>query len=109
MTLLAPAAFFVAMALMAAAGTRALIPYLTRRALDRPNDRSSHTRVTPRGAGVALIPIAAAGWFALAMLHADSNLAWVAIGALALCAVSWSDDRASLPALTRLAAHVIVV
>ncbi len=109
MTLLAPAAFFVAMALMAAAGTRALIPYLARRALDRPNERSSHTRVTPRGAGLALIPIAAMGWFALAMLQGDANLAWVAVGALALCAVSWSDDRASLSPLTRLAVHVIVV
>lgn len=109
MTLLAPAAFFVAMALMAAAGTRALIPYLMRRALDRPNERSSHSRVTPRGAGLALIPIAAAGWFALAVLRGDSNLAWVAVGALALCAVSWSDDRASLSPLTRLAAHVVVV
>jgi UDP-N-acetylmuramyl pentapeptide phosphotransferase/UDP-N-acetylglucosamine-1-phosphate transferase len=97
------------MALMAAAGTRALIPYLMRRALDRPNERSSHTRVTPRGAGLALIPIAAAGWVALATLRGDGNLAWAAIGALALCAVSWSDDRASLSPLTRLAAHIIVV
>ena len=65
-------------ALMAAAGTRALIPYLSRRALDRPNERSSHTRVTPRGAGLALIPLVAMAWLALAVLEGDASLAWVA-------------------------------
>ena len=108
-----PAAFFVAALAAAAAATRLLIPHLARsRAIDRPNERSSHAMPTPRGGGLALVPIAAIGWLAataLASAVPSPALAWAAVGALALCALSWLDDLRSLSAGIRLTAHAAVV
>jgi len=76
--------------------------------LDVPNDRSSHTTPTPSGGGIAIVAstIAAASilWWR-GLLDAPLYLALCG-GGLAVAAVGFFDDRRSLPAATRLAAHL---
>ena len=107
------AAFFVSAALAVGLGLAALIPILRKsRVLDLPNDRSSHIIPTPRGAGLAVIPIVAAMWVAVAIAWeqaASLALVWPAMAALFLCALSWFDDLKGLPPLFRFCAHILVV
>ena len=104
-----PAAFFVAAAVATAVATRLLIPRLeSSRVLDRPNQRSSHIAPTPRGGGLAVVPVAAVAWAAAGLLG-DPGVIWVAVGALILCGLSWMDDLKGLPPVVRLAAHAAVV
>ncbi|WP_096702001.1 glycosyltransferase family 4 protein [Magnetospirillum sp. 15-1] len=94
--------------------TRQVIPYLLRRQmLDRPNERSSHTRPTPRGGGLAVAPAALLGW-ALALAASPPGelrpaLIAMALGGVALMLLGWADDRHSLPAGPRFAAHGLAV
>jgi UDP-N-acetylmuramyl pentapeptide phosphotransferase/UDP-N-acetylglucosamine-1-phosphate transferase len=107
------AAFFVSAALLAGLAIAALLPLLRRsQVLDHPNDRSSHVVPTPRGAGLAVVPLIAGFWIALAIGWgdvADGALIWPAIAALFLCVLSWFDDLKGLPPLGRFCAHVVVV
>jgi Fuc2NAc and GlcNAc transferase len=85
--------------LVSAVATAALV-WLIRRfalkrgALDVPNDRSSHTRPTPRGGGAGLIAVVLAG-----MLLFGTHLSWSYRECLALVAVAlvsvigWIDDQ----------------
>jgi Fuc2NAc and GlcNAc transferase len=66
-----------------------LLPLLQRAWLDQPNQRSSHTRPTPRGGGVAFVLIAALAW----LLGGD----WVLLCCLPLALVGFVDDRVGLP------------
>ena len=109
MNQLAPAAAVAAVTgILSCLGTRALIPVLSRRGiLDRPNERSSHTIPTPRGGGVAVIAALLSAWGVLALLgRASPSIAAVMLGAAALAAVSWIDDRGGLSQAARLAAQV---
>jgi UDP-N-acetylmuramyl pentapeptide phosphotransferase/UDP-N-acetylglucosamine-1-phosphate transferase len=73
--------------------------------LDRPNERSSHSLPTPRGGGLAVTPLVLFAW---AFFPLPGQ--WVVMaGAAALLLLSWRDDRASLPAGTRLALQAIAV
>lgn len=89
-----------------------LIAWLKSRAIwDIPNARSSHREVTPRGGGIAVssaIILAAAAWFTI---MPDSSAALVLMGAAALAAISWLDDRrhGGLPARVRLAAQIMAI
>ncbi|HSF03850.1 MAG TPA: hypothetical protein VLA62_12615, partial [Solirubrobacterales bacterium] len=74
--------------------------------LDRPNERSSHTRVTPRGGGVA-VALALAGALLVSGTGGGRGLAFLA-GALAMALLGLCDDRFSLPALPRLLAQALV-
>ena len=107
------AAFFTLSVLLSLAATRLLIPLLIRlRAIDRPNERSSHVLPTLRGAGLALIPIVAIGWIVGAVWTTepiDLSILWLALGALFLCALSWLDDLRGLPPPLRFGAHVAAV
>jgi UDP-N-acetylmuramyl pentapeptide phosphotransferase/UDP-N-acetylglucosamine-1-phosphate transferase len=107
------AAFFVSAALLAGLAIATLLPLLRRsQVLDHPNDRSSHLIPTPRGAGLAMIPIIAAFWIASDIGWVESVsyvLLWPAIAALILCALSWFDDLKGLPPLIRFCAHILVV
>jgi UDP-N-acetylmuramyl pentapeptide phosphotransferase/UDP-N-acetylglucosamine-1-phosphate transferase len=78
-----------------------------RQILDHPNDRSSHERPTPRGGGLAVIPIVTLCWAALALLGLAplATLGGVA-AAIGLAVLSWRDDRSSLPVAIRLAAQL---
>ena len=75
---------------------------LAGRLVDRPNERSLHTRPMPRVGGIGLllgaVPVAA--WMGGAHLGA------VLACAVALAAVSVADDYRSLPVVARLAAHL---
>ena len=107
--MLLPAFLSVALAAFAAWWLlRALLPNLRRRLLDQPNARSSHSRPTPRGGGVAFVLVAAAasaiGWFGTVFSGqpglAGTQLAMVALPLLALplAVVGFLDDRHNLPA-----------
>jgi len=94
-----------------ALSVRRLVGWLRKRQiLDHPNERSSHSRPTPRGGGLAVTPVILLGWLVLAGL---GDMLWrqliVMAGALALLVLSWRDDRASLPARVRLLVHAAAV
>ncbi|MCZ6587884.1 MAG: glycosyltransferase family 4 protein [Alphaproteobacteria bacterium] len=83
--------------------------------LDRPNERSSHTQATPRGAGVGLLIVLLPAWLVLAFLVPPQNGAgeitqWlVPAGVLILAAVSFVDDLRGLSQVVRLLLQAIVV
>lgn len=75
-----------------------------RLATDIPNDRSMHTRPTPRVGGWGIVPVI------VAILLARVPAMWlVAVATLGLAAVSQMDDRRGLPARVRFAAHAVAV
>lgn len=75
-----------------------------RLATDIPNDRSLHTRPTPRVGGWGIVPVSVA----LIWLFAPSL--WLpALAAALLAAVSQIDDRRGLPARVRFGAHAAAV
>src|SRR4051812_36564584 len=75
--------------------------------LDIPNDRSSHTRPTPRGGGVAIVLASLAGFAALWILGrlGGSALAALAAGGIPVALIGLLDDRRAVPARLRLAVH----
>lgn len=93
--------------LISFAGTLVSAPWVRRSmtrlgVVDRPNHRSSHTAVTPRGGGLACLVGATAAVVA-SVAARGLGLPWAAIGAaVGLCAVGYLDDRRSLPAVPRL-------
>jgi UDP-N-acetylmuramyl pentapeptide phosphotransferase/UDP-N-acetylglucosamine-1-phosphate transferase len=93
--------------LLSCLGTRALIPLLRRRALfDIPNERSSHTVPTPRGAGLAVVGAVLCAWIGLALVgRAPPGVGAAAAGAGVIALVSWRDDRRGVPPMMRLLAQ----
>ncbi len=92
---------------------RLLIPLLRRWGyVDRPNQRSSHAEPMLRGGGLAvvamlIVPVGLNAW-----QLADRSLTSPALllaAFLGLTAISWRDDRKSLPVATRLAAQAAAV
>jgi UDP-N-acetylmuramyl pentapeptide phosphotransferase/UDP-N-acetylglucosamine-1-phosphate transferase len=75
-----------------------------RLATDVPNDRSLHTRPTPRVGGWGIAPVTA-----LAMLLLTPSLWIAAVCVLFLAAVSQIDDRRGLPARVRFGVHALAV
>ena len=76
--------------------------------LDVPNIRSSHTRPTPRGGGLAIAVISIAGFAVYWVFKPACSwpvAASYVIGASSIAAISWLDDLRSLSAVTRFAAH----
>jgi Fuc2NAc and GlcNAc transferase len=69
--------------------------------LDRPNERSSHDRVTPRGGGLA-VAFGVAAALTVAGTGGGRGAVFLA-GALAMAALGLCDDRFDLPMLPRLA------
>lgn len=74
-----------------------------RQILDHPNARSSHQLPTPRGGGLAIVPLVVTGWALALIVGADAsaimdswNLIAVLAAAVVLAVVSWVDDRRSL-------------
>jgi Fuc2NAc and GlcNAc transferase len=74
--------------------------------LDVPNERSSHSKVTPRGGGVAVLVGAAAGLLVLRPTL-DAALTATLAGAALIGAVGLLDDRFGLPMWVRFLAHVV--
>ena len=95
-----------------ASGIRPLRHILAHRAiLDHPNDRSSHTVPTPKGAGLVLIPITVLSWIGASYLgFIDFPLSMIGpiCGAtILLMVLSWIDDLHSLHVGLRLVAHTL--
>jgi len=74
--------------------------------LDYPNERSLHTRPTPRTGGLAILAaiyitsVAAPTWPPTPMLAA------LAVGGLAVAVISFLDDRTGISPLWRILVHV---
>ena len=84
------------------AGTAGVVRVLRRRAiLDHPTERSSHAEPTPRGAGLAVVPVLVAAWLVIGLGAPGGpwDIAVVCACALGLSALSWLDDLKGLPAL----------
>ncbi len=76
--------------------------------LDHPNERSLHTRPTPRSGGIAILGAVCVGTLWLAWRFQDtSRLPWIAAGMLLIAAVSFVDDRRRLPVAERMLAHLL--
>ncbi len=92
-------------------GVAYLRRWAERRMLDIPNERSSHTRPTPRGGGLAIVAVTLVGGsLFLFYAHTEPTLPqWVfySIGALLVAGVSWLDDLRSLPHQARFVAHAV--
>jgi UDP-N-acetylmuramyl pentapeptide phosphotransferase/UDP-N-acetylglucosamine-1-phosphate transferase len=102
----------VAAAVLTYGGLAAAIGWLRKRALAKPNQRSSHTVPTPQGAGLVIVPaallsgaIALAAGAPLATVH----VAAVYAAALALTVIGFADDMRGLSVTLRLTAQVIAV
>ncbi|HEX8966506.1 MAG TPA: glycosyltransferase family 4 protein [Chloroflexota bacterium] len=93
---------------VAIVGGQAYLRWAPRRALDVPNQRSSHSRPTPRGGGLVIVVGFLAGlslWLAGGGSLSPRALGWLA-GALLVAAVSFVDDLRPLPAAPRLITHL---
>ena len=76
-----------------------LIPLLTRRLLDQPNSRSSHSQPTPRGGGIGFVLVGSAAVSFLGV--------WIPTLCLPLALVGFLDDRHNLPAALRYGVQVV--
>jgi UDP-N-acetylmuramyl pentapeptide phosphotransferase/UDP-N-acetylglucosamine-1-phosphate transferase len=96
-------------------GIAAVIPWLKRLAVAKPNQRSSHTVPTPQGGGIVIVPVALLiAWLALALGAGAPRgglvyVATVGAAALGLTVIGFLDDMRSLGVLPRLAAQAIAV
>jgi UDP-N-acetylmuramyl pentapeptide phosphotransferase/UDP-N-acetylglucosamine-1-phosphate transferase len=95
---------------MTVLATRKVLAWLHRRQImDHPNERSSHTLPTPRGGGLATTPVLAVLFILLGWRFDGLEGIVLGIGALALMALSWWDDRHTLPVAPRFAAHAALI
>ena len=79
-------------------------------ALDIPNPRSSHTRPTPRGGGLAIVVCTLIGLWVLSLslrnvLDLRMTIGY-SLGAILIAAVSWRDDLEPVSNRVRFGAHV---
>ena len=110
----------VAIVLVASYGitARLSIPEALLNVIDRPNERSLHTRPTPRTGGLAILAGCALGLSAMSLLGIEgpemgrlpSSTAsdvkpWLCGAALVMGVVSFLDDRLGLSPTLRLAVH----
>ena len=100
-----PALLFIIVTIASFAGTWGALVALRRRAiLDHPNERSSHASPTPRGAGVAVVPVAMGAWLFIGLQSGQGprEIAALAAAVLGLGLLSWRDDLGGLPVGWRL-------
>ncbi len=86
------------------------IHYAIRRQLvDLPGERRSHQVSTPRGGGVGIVVSQVFAFAVLAFLYPGQavGLAVFALGLLLVAGIGWWDDHQPLPALPRLAVHLL--
>ncbi|MGE5579004.1 MAG: MraY family glycosyltransferase [Bacillota bacterium] len=82
---------------------------LAKGVMDIPNSRSSHTRPTPRGGGIAFV-ITFSVYLAISWLRnsVDQGLVLALVGGgLAIAIVGWIDDHKGLSAGLRLTVHLV--
>lgn len=81
-----------------------------RNLLDFPNDRSSHTRPTPRGGGLAIAAIVLVGFVIFQIFgsgFAPKAFGGYLLGALLVAAISGIDDVFKVSAKVRLPVHLL--
>lgn len=81
---------------------------LRKRILDIPNERSSHTIVTPRGGGLAIVVLFLVGTAVLTvggLLPVKFMIVLVGGGAL-IAGVGWLDDQRNISAVLRAVVHL---
>lgn len=77
--------------------------------LDHPNERSLHSCPTPRGGGLAILTSILATWLVMAIMGTvNADMIWISFGALAISAISFWDDHASLHPVYRLMVHIVI-
>lgn len=76
--------------------------------LDRPNERSSHVRPTPRGGGIGIVAVGGLAVLVLWLvgIGGPPGKAWLFGAALGIAAVSGLDDVTTVSHHLRLAVHV---
>jgi UDP-N-acetylmuramyl pentapeptide phosphotransferase/UDP-N-acetylglucosamine-1-phosphate transferase len=102
-------AWFLVAAAAASVATEWLIGWTSAQGvLDLPNDRSSHTRATPRGGGIAIVAVTAWAVILAAVIWPEARLSLVGVlvPALAIAAVSWLDDLKPLRNRVRFGVHL---
>lgn len=72
--------------------------------VDKPNQRSSHTKTTIRGGGI-IFPLA----FISGILIFQTQNIWVAVAVLAISFISFMDDVLTLNNITRIGIHLMAV
>ncbi len=95
--------------LTAVVGAWLYLRFVAGQVLDTPNQRSSHTRPTPRGGGLVIVAgflVGLALWLANGGSLSPRASGWLA-GAVLIASVSFVDDLRSLPALPRLFTHIL--
>ncbi len=66
--------------------------------LDEPTPRSLHQHPTPRSGGIAIVlALVAGGVTAWLALRPSPMAAWIGLGAVLVAAISFADDRLSVP------------
>ena len=76
--------------------------------LDHPNERSLHTRPTPRSGGIAILfGLLAGGTLTLVVEGGAEIYFWLLVAVLPVAAVSFADDRASVPVTLRMLVHLV--
>lgn len=76
--------------------------------VDKPNHRSSHTRVTIRGGGV-VFPLAVLAWYIKGLILGESVSLLLLLAVLCIAIISFIDDIHTITPLPRLAVHVAAV
>jgi len=102
------AAAAVAFAVSAALTRNFCSPHSRFHWLDHPNERSMHSRPTPRTGGLAIVlgvALATPVW--LPVVGADRELVALFVAASLVAAISFVDDRRGLPVLVRMTGHVV--
>jgi UDP-N-acetylmuramyl pentapeptide phosphotransferase/UDP-N-acetylglucosamine-1-phosphate transferase len=95
--------------LTALVGGWAYLRWAPRRALDVPNERSSHSRPVMRGGGLVIVAGFLVGlvvWLLSGGSLSPRALGWL-IGSVLVAAISFIDDLRTLPAAPRLLTHFI--
>jgi Fuc2NAc and GlcNAc transferase len=96
-------------AFLSALGIALLISYQARhlRLVDIPNERSSHSRPTPRGGGLGIfIAVTAAVWYMAPAFHTGIISKNTLLSASAVAVIGLWDDVRSVAVTTRLLVHV---
>ncbi len=103
-----PVFLFAASLVLTAAATGLVLRWLrAKQIFDVPNHRSSHAVPTPRGGGLAVTPVVTAGIGLYFALRGGNAADWAMLAGMALlAALSWIDDRRSLPPWPRFAAQI---
>ena len=117
MSISALACIFIVSAILSLFGTGALLPLLRKYTMvDSPNERSSHTKPTLHGGGLALISVSALAIGILSFNPFDwsveeigSDGLWLIFGMFSLGVVSWFDDIKPVSRLIRFIAHTFIV